>query len=268
MKSIDQTPNNNLRMLCDLRAELEIFSVRQICQKTDGKERALTRLIPILNRLQKATRDQNYAAFMQEDQVLHRTIIELSDLPVLKSVWQTVWETVAQFHRESFAQYWPDLRVLMREHEYLINTICSMDLSAAEDGIRNHLQAIWFRIARKEDEKQPQTSPLARAESYIAFNLQHSLTLKQVAAEIAFTSAGHLSKLFKSRYGKSFQLYVQGMRLDKAASLLQQTALPVAAVARRVGYQDVSRFGQHFKRRFETSPNKWKQRVQKISQKK
>ena len=90
MKSIDQTPNNNLRMLCDLRAELEIFSVRQICQKTDGKERALTRLIPILNRLQKATRDQNYAAFMQEDQVLHRTIIELSDLPVLKSVWQTV----------------------------------------------------------------------------------------------------------------------------------------------------------------------------------
>jgi AraC-like DNA-binding protein len=268
MKSIDQTPNNNLRMLCDLRAELEIFSVRQICQKTDGKERALTRLIPILNRLQKATRDQNYAAFMQEDQVLHRTIIELSDLPVLKSVWQTVWETVAQFHRESFAQYWPDLRVLMREHEYLINTICSMDLSAAEDGIRNHLQAIWFRIARKEDEKQPQTSPLARAESYNAFNLQHSLTLKQVAAEIAFTSAGHLSKLFKSRYGKSFQLYVQGMRLDKAASLLQQTALPVAAVARRVGYQDVSRFGQHFKRRFETSPNKWKQRVQKISQKK
>jgi AraC-like DNA-binding protein len=259
MKSIDLSSPDNLRMLCDLRAELEVFSVRQICRKSDGKEKVAAQLLPILNRLKKATQDQNYADFMQEDQVLHRTIIELSDAPALKAIWQTVWETVAQFHRESFDQYWPDLRVLMREHEYLVNTICSMDLSAAEDGIRNHLQAIWFRIANRGDEQQPQTSPLARADSYVAFNLQHSLTLKQVAAEVAFTSAGHLSKLFKARYGKSFQLYVQEMRLDKAASLLQHTVLPVSTIASRVGYQDVSRFGQHFKRQFGITPNKWRQ---------
>ncbi|WP_233231647.1 helix-turn-helix domain-containing protein [Tichowtungia aerotolerans] len=245
-------------MLCDLRAELEIFAVRQICKKND-RAWVEAQFTPILKRLLKATKEHDSAAFTKEDQVLHKTIIELANLPVLKSIWETVWETLARFHRESFSKYWPDLRILMREHEYLINTICSCDLSAAEDGVRNHLQAIWFRIAQKEDETQLQTSPLSRAVSYISFNLQHPLILNQIAGEIAFTSAGHLSKLFKDRYGKSFQSYVQEMRLDKAATLLQQTDLPISTIAHRVGYQDISRFGQHFKRRFEKTPNQWRQ---------
>jgi AraC-like DNA-binding protein len=32
----------------------------------------------------------------------------------------------------------------------------------------------------------------------------------------------------------------------------------VARIARRVGYQDVSRFGQHFKRQFNKTPVAWR----------
>lgn len=260
MENFTRTFPEELRMLCDLRAELEIFAVRQICQKKNIKDTVHDLLIPLLNRMENAARNQNYAYFMREDQALHQTIIELANLPALKSAWEIVWGTLAQFHHESFAQYWPDLRPIMREHEYLIKTICALDLSAAEDGIRNHLQAIWFRIAAKEDEKEPKMSPMARANSHIAFNLQHPLTLNQVASEVAFISPGHLSRLFKERYGKNFQLYVQELRLDKAATLLKQTTLPIASIAHRVGYQDVSRFGQHFKRRFGMTPGKWKKK--------
>ncbi|MBL9153109.1 MAG: helix-turn-helix domain-containing protein [Verrucomicrobiales bacterium] len=44
------------------------------------------------------------------------------------------------------------------------------------------------------------------------------------------------------------------LRLEKAAELLRTTRLPVARIAKRVGYRDVSRFGRHFKRRHGRTP--------------
>jgi AraC family transcriptional regulator len=42
--------------------------------------------------------------------------------------------------------------------------------------------------------------------------------------------------------------------MEKAAELLRSTRLPIARIAKRVGYNDASRFSQHFKRLFETAP--------------
>jgi hypothetical protein len=42
--------------------------------------------------------------------------------------------------------------------------------------------------------------------------------------------------------------------MEVAADLLVRTTLPVAQIARRVGYSDASRFGQHFKRTHRTTP--------------
>jgi AraC family transcriptional regulator len=71
----------------------------------------------------------------------------------------------------------------------------------------------------------------------------------------------HLSRLFRQRYGVSFQNYVLRLRLEKAAELLQSTQLPVARVALRVGYRDVSRFGQHFRRSYRCTPSAWRARI-------
>ena len=77
--------------------------------------------------------------------------------------------------------------------------------------------------------------------------------------QVAFTSPGNLSRLFRQHHGVSFQGYLQKVRLEKAAELLRSTRLPVARIARRVGYRDVSRFGQHFKRRFRAAPTAYRQ---------
>ena len=55
-----------------------------------------------------------------------------------------------------------------------------------------------------------------------------------------------------------FQGFLQNMRMEKAAELLSQTGLSVGRVAQRVGYRDLSRFGQHFKRKYGHAPLKWK----------
>jgi AraC family transcriptional regulator len=73
-------------------------------------------------------------------------------------------------------------------------------------------------------------------------------------AGIAAMSATHFSKAFKAATGRSPLQYVISARLEQASVLLKTSALTVAEIAWRVGYQDLSRFGQHFKRKFGTTP--------------
>jgi DNA-binding GntR family transcriptional regulator len=42
--------------------------------------------------------------------------------------------------------------------------------------------------------------------------------------------------------------------------LVEAIALPIARIASRVGYHDVSRFGQHFKRHHGYTPSEWRKR--------
>ena len=137
------------------------------------------------------------------------------------------------------------------------------DPAAAEDAARSHVDAVWFRVAERSpadaDPHGDQNSdPLRRATSYLAFHLHTPVKLTEVATKVAFTSAGNLSRLFRQYYGLGFQAYLQKLRLEKAAELLVTTRLSIARIASRVGYRDVSRFGQHFKRHHGQTPGEWR----------
>ena len=94
---------------------------------------------------------------------------------------------------------------------------------------------------------------LKRVLDYIHDNLGEDLTLAGMS-DLAAMSATHFSKAFKKDVGMSPLQYVIAARLDLAAVLLRTTRLGVAEIAWRSGYQDVSRFGQHFKRKFKVTP--------------
>ncbi|MEM9127890.1 MAG: helix-turn-helix transcriptional regulator, partial [Pseudomonadota bacterium] len=88
---------------------------------------------------------------------------------------------------------------------------------------------------------------------YIHDNLGADLSLSAMA-DLAAMSATHFSKAFKKEIGVSPLQYVIAQRLELASVLLRNSHLSVAEIAWRVGYQDVSRFGQHFKRKFQMTP--------------
>jgi AraC-like DNA-binding protein len=243
-----------------LRTQLELFAAREFIGRDPTGERIRAALAPVLQTMREAIQRQDHTAFFEADRELHGTIIAQAEVPLLMEVWRQVWEALSQFHRSSLSEHWPDLRILLAEHEYLVSAVCSGDAGAAEDGIRHHLEAIWFRLAEQRGEILRETDPLQRAAAYLAFHYHRPIQLKEVAANVAFTSPGHLSKLFREHYGISFQTYLQRLRLEKAAELLRQTALPIARIARRVGYQDVSRFGQHFKRQYGDTCSQWRKK--------
>lgn len=250
-----------LRRLSELRALLESFAARNAAVHAKENAAAMKTMRAILKRLTSATRRRDYAAFRAADHELHATIVTLAAVPQLPEIWQSVWDALQGFHRDAFDECFPDARFLSDEHEHLVETIALGDPAAAEDAARSHVEAVWFRLAEQQDASTAQKAdPLQRATAHLAFRMHCPLRLTEVAKNVAFTSAGNLSRLFRQHHGVSFQAYLQKLRLDKAAELLRSTRLPVARIAKRVGYRDVSRFGQHFKRQHGRTPGEWRKR--------
>jgi AraC family transcriptional regulator len=94
---------------------------------------------------------------------------------------------------------------------------------------------------------------LRRVLDHIHANLSSSLTLEDMASEAAM-SRFHFVRAFTKAVGMSPLQYVIGERIRIAKVLLRTTRLPVAAIALRAGYEDTSRFGQHFRRHVGTTP--------------
>lgn len=249
----------NLRKLAGLRMELEVIAARELAGNPDLRQHAGEVLGGVLVAENMAARSGDYTRFQMHDRQLHETLVRLAEVPLLVDLWSRVWEALAEFHRASLKKYWPDLRALTEEHEYFVRAILSGDKTAAEDGVRSHLQAVWYRIAEKRGDFLPDGGPLERATAYLCFHFHRPVRLSHVARTVSFASEGHLSKLFHSRYGISFRAYLQNLRLEKASELLARTNLSISTVAKRCGYRDVSRFGQHFRREYGSSPHRWRQ---------
>lgn len=252
--------DTELRRLSELRSMLEGFAARHAASHATPEARQPALLRAILKRLSMAVRLRDYAAFRAADEELHVAVVTAADVPFLLDIWRIVWNGLQGFHQKGFEECFPDARILIEEHEHLVETVAQGDPAAAEDAARSHVEAVWFRLAEQaHDASQPVADPLQRAAAHLAFRLHCPLRLGDVAAKVAFTSAGNLSRLFRVRYGMSFRTYLQKLRLEKAAELLRSTRLAVSTIARRVGYRDVSRFGQHFKRKFGAEPSRWRQ---------
>ncbi len=73
-----------------------------------------------------------------------------------------------------------------------------------------------------------------------------NLSLAGVAHSIA-TSRRQLQRVFAEQ-GTSFRRELQRVRMARAADLLRQETLPVAAVARAVGYRQAAQFSKAFRR--------------------
>lgn len=94
---------------------------------------------------------------------------------------------------------------------------------------------------------------LRRALAYIHDNIAENLTLDAIASEAAM-SRFHFVRAFTKAQGKPPLQYVIHERMELAKVLLKTTRAPIAAVAANVGYDDASRFSQHFRRHTRSTP--------------
>ena len=98
---------------------------------------------------------------------------------------------------------------------------------------------------------------LAAVFDLIEARYREPISLTDVAAELGL-SGGHLTTVVRRRTGRTVQQWIGERRMQEARRLLTETDLPVAAVARRVGYPDASYFIRRFSREHDTTPLPWR----------
>ncbi|WP_372630301.1 helix-turn-helix domain-containing protein [Cohnella sp.] len=86
------------------------------------------------------------------------------------------------------------------------------------------------------------------------------LSLERMAGEVNL-SRGYLGKLFKSYKGVSFNDFLNGVRIEEAAKLLQETELPIQTISEKVGIFNTTYFYTLFKKRYRLSPAQFRSRT-------
>lgn len=94
---------------------------------------------------------------------------------------------------------------------------------------------------------------LRRAKAYLDRHYARPMTLDDIAEALG-VSPYHLSHVFSRESEFSLFAYLTLLRMNKAKALLKERRLPVAEVARAVGYEDAGYFAKVFHRHAGVSP--------------
>jgi AraC-like DNA-binding protein len=100
---------------------------------------------------------------------------------------------------------------------------------------------------------------IQKAKNYIKKNFNSPLSL-QVIADIACVSKYHFCKLFRNIEGITFKEYVNGIRIQKAAELLQSSNDSVEQIAYEVGFDSQSYFTGLFKSWAHITPSQFRKK--------
>ncbi len=96
--------------------------------------------------------------------------------------------------------------------------------------------------------------------SYIDFHYTEDLSLNFFADMFSLTRT-YLSSLFKNDTGTTLTDHIHQVRMRKAISLINSTALPVTVIATTCGYNDINYFIRIFKRTYGLSPKQYRKSI-------
>ena len=89
-------------------------------------------------------------------------------------------------------------------------------------------------------------SVINKAEIYILNNFRNTLTLNDVANEVALAPT-YFSRLFKAEKNINFKAYLNNMRFDYAKKLLEHSDLTVMQICTECGFNDYPNFIRRFR---------------------
>ena len=95
---------------------------------------------------------------------------------------------------------------------------------------------------------------------YVQTHWNEPITLAQVAAE-QFLSESYLSRIFRRHLNMTFNDYVVAVRLEHAEADLRKTDHSITQIAYRNGFQSTNAFIEYFRRRYGTTPGKYRKSI-------
>lgn len=143
------------------------------------------------------------------------------------------------------------------------SSLCSLASLWEFDSWQQYLQAMgdWLdpfcRRVEREYLDYENKNKIRQAVQYIQQNYNLPLNMA-VVSNLASMNYSLFSLLFKQYTGSNFVSYLQGIRIDAAKQLLQDTDWKVNEIGRRVGFSDEKHFLKVFKSCVGVSPSEWR----------
>jgi len=109
----------------------------------------------------------------------------------------------------------------------------------------------------RRDEQRAAGGRLRRVTQYIQENLQQELRLAELSA-LVHMSPYHFARLFKQSTGVPPHRFLVRCRMDEARALLEARAVPIAEIARLVGFRTPSHFTTTFRRLAGMTPSAYR----------
>lgn len=97
------------------------------------------------------------------------------------------------------------------------------------------------------------------ATQFIEKNYHHSLRIADLCQALHISESSAY-RLFEKHYGVSFSEHLKQYRVGKACELLASTSVPIALVAERTGFQNLSNFNRQFRMVKQMTPSQFRAR--------
>ncbi|MCG3086372.1 response regulator transcription factor [Sporosarcina cyprini] len=141
-------------------------------------------------------------------------------------------------------------------HEVLVKLIEKLQESHGQQQLAKLVDHVISSTANSKDEGYK-----VKIQQEIEANISNVEFSLQYLAERMALNPTYLSSLFKRLFGIPFQEYMLSTRLDRAKILLLSTNMKNYEVAKAIGFEDPNYFSAAFKKRFNCSPNQFKDKA-------
>lgn len=123
----------------------------------------------------------------------------------------------------------------------------------------------WFdellqRFARKHGASAERSEPIAfAAKQFVDKQFRQDINLQKIAEQL-HVNASYLGQRFREQFGEPLNQYLNRIRIEHAARLLQQSSIRAYEAAELSGFQDAKHFTKTFKRIVGCTPQEYRER--------
>ena len=132
-------------------------------------------------------------------------------------------------------------------------------LADSETAVRMHsaLESIMEVACPADSMGATSAETVRKVHDYLVGHLDERVTIEELS-RMFHINATTLKEAFKAEYGTSLAAHIKEHRMEKAATLLRESGMSVAEIAKIVGFESRSRFTSAFKETYGFLPSEYR----------
>lgn len=132
-------------------------------------------------------------------------------------------------------------------------------LADSETAVRMHsaVESIMEISCPADSMGATSAETVRKVHAYLVEHLSERVTIEELS-RMFHINATTLKEAFKTEYGTSLAAHIKEHRMEKAATLLRESGMSVAEIAKIVGFESRSRFTTAFKEAYGVLPSEYR----------